>query len=130
MCLLCISQFDRIKCIAFVFTNRFIVEFLADDYLEHSFKRFTICTIYSWRRHISEGIVVLNASLSVPFTADTHEKADTLCVYFDDPTMFAPEKITKGYEFLQSKTNDIHLFHVVCMINSAKGLEIKTFDFK
>ena len=61
---------------------------------------------------------------------DTHEKADTLCVYFDDPTMFAPEKITKGYEFLQSKTNDIHLFHVVCMINSAKGLEIKTFDFK
>ena len=61
---------------------------------------------------------------------DIHETADTLCVYFDDPSMFAPEKITKGYEFLQGKTNDIQLFHIVCMINSNKGLEIKQFDFQ
>lgn len=60
---------------------------------------------------------------------DIHEKADTLCLYFDDPVMFTPEKITKGYQFLKSKTNDIHLAHVICMINSAKGLQMKSFDF-
>ena len=63
--------------------------------------------------------------------ADVHETADSLCLYFDDPAMFAPEKITKGYEYMVGKTSrDIQLHHVVCIINSAKGLEIKTFDFQ
>ena len=61
---------------------------------------------------------------------DVHEPADTLCVYFDDPSMFAPEKITKGYEYMMEKTTrEIQLKHIVCMINSAKGLEVKAFDF-
>lgn len=61
---------------------------------------------------------------------DVHEVADTICLYFDDPTMFSPEKISRGYEYMVSKTNqDIVVHHVVCIINSAKGLEIKTFDF-
>ena len=62
---------------------------------------------------------------------DVHEAADTLCIYFDDPTMFAPEKITKGYEYMVERTSrTIQLHHIVCVINSAKGLEIKTFDFQ
>lgn len=61
---------------------------------------------------------------------DVHEMADTLCIYFDDPTMFAPKKITKGYEYMAARTTrEIQLHHIVCIINSAKGLEIKTFDF-
>lgn len=56
--------------------------------------------------------------------------ADTLCMYFDDPTVFASEKITKGYEYMMRQTTmEIELHHIVCIINSAKGLEIKTFDF-
>lgn len=63
--------------------------------------------------------------------SDVHEPADTLCLYFDDPTMFAPEKITKGYEYMVGRTSRaIQLRHIVCIINSAKGLEIKTFDFQ
>ena len=62
---------------------------------------------------------------------DVHEKADTICIYFDDPSMFAPEKITMGYEYLQSKTTKgIHVRHIVCAVNSAKGLELKYFDFQ
>ena len=41
--------------------------------------------------------------------------------------MFAPEKITKGYEYMVKKTSEeIQLRHIVCVVNSAKGLEIKT----
>lgn len=62
--------------------------------------------------------------------SDVHEPADTLCLYFDDPTMFAPEKITKGYEYMLSKTSgEVALHHILCVVNSNKGLEIKTFDF-
>lgn len=62
---------------------------------------------------------------------DIHEKADTLCMYFDDPTMFSPEKIIKGYEYMKSKTSkNIILQRVICVINSSKGLEIKEFSFK
>ena len=44
--------------------------------------------------------------------------------------MFAPEKITKGYKYMMEKTTrEIQLKRIVCMINSAKGLEIKAFDF-
>jgi hypothetical protein len=52
-------------------------------------------------------------------------------MYFDDPTMFSPDKITKEYENVKSKTSrEIQVRHIVCIINSAKGLEIKTFDFE
>ena len=61
--------------------------------------------------------------------SDVHENANTVCLYFDDPSMFAPEKIRKGYEYMKSLTSKIHLHHIVCMIKSTKGLEIKTFDF-
>lgn len=62
---------------------------------------------------------------------DVHEIADTLCIYFDDATMFAPEKIKNGYEYMKSRTTqDIQLHRIICIINSAKGLEIKTFEFK
>ena len=62
--------------------------------------------------------------------SDVHEPADTLCLYFDDPTMFAPEKITKGYEYMLSKTSgEVALHHILCVVNSNKGHEIKTFDF-
>ena len=63
--------------------------------------------------------------------SDVHEPADTLCLYFDEPTMFTPEKITKGYEYMLANTSwKIALKHIVCVINSNKGgFEIKTFDF-
>ena len=35
---------------------------------------------------------------------DVHEMANTLCLYFDDPAMFAPYKITRGYEWMKGKT--------------------------
>ena len=37
--------------------------------------------------------------------SDVHEPADTLCLYFDEPTMFTPEKITKGYEYMLANTS-------------------------
>ena len=50
--------------------------------------------------------------------------------HFDDPTMFSPDKITKGYEYMKSKTSkDIQVHRIICIINSAKGLEIKIFEF-
>lgn len=62
--------------------------------------------------------------------SDVHEPADTLCLYFDDPTMFEPQKITKGYEYMLAKSHgDVALKHIVCVVNSNKGLEIKNFDF-
>ena len=62
--------------------------------------------------------------------SDVHEPADTLCVYFDDPSMFSPEKITKGYEYMKNKTGlPICIRHIICAVNSAKGLELKNFDF-
>ncbi len=62
--------------------------------------------------------------------SDVHDTSDTLCMYFDDPKMFEPQKITKGYEYMLENTKiPIHLKHVICAINSAKGLEIKRFDF-
>ncbi len=61
---------------------------------------------------------------------DIHEPSDSLCIYFDNPTMFSPEKITKGYEYMVSKTNKtIFIKHIICFVNSAKGLETKIFDF-
>ena len=62
---------------------------------------------------------------------DVHKAADTICMYFDDPTMFAPKKIRDGYEYMKSKTSgDIHVHRIICFINSAKGLETKTFEFE
>lgn len=63
--------------------------------------------------------------------SDVHEKANTICLYFDDPTMFSPEKIRKGYEYMRGNTTkESPLRHILCVINSAKGLEMKTYDFK
>ena len=62
--------------------------------------------------------------------SDVHEPADTICIYFDDPTMFAPEKISKGYEYMVSMGRAVPTVrHIICAINSAKGLELKTYDF-
>ena len=61
---------------------------------------------------------------------DVHEPADTMCLYFDEPSMFSPDKITNGYKYMKAKTSrDAQIRHIMCVINSAKGLEIKTFDF-
>ena len=65
------------------------------------------------------------------YRSDVHENANTLCLYFDDPTMFAPHKITRGYEWMMEKTvGKIELKRIVCAINSSKGLELKTYDFE
>ena len=62
--------------------------------------------------------------------SDVHEPADTICIYFDDPVMFAPEKITKGYEYMITREWSVPTVrHIVCAINSSQGLEIKTYDF-
>ena len=61
---------------------------------------------------------------------DTHQKAETICLYFDDPSMFEPGKIKKGYEYMKAKTSKPQIHRIVCVVNSAKGLEIIKFDFK
>jgi hypothetical protein len=44
--------------------------------------------------------------------------------------MFSPDKITKGFEYMTKLTSrEIQIRHIVCIINSAKGLEIKIFEF-
>ena len=94
--------------------------------------RMDIKSITKNKAHYGSAIRAKNNQL-VKFNArtDTHEYADTLCMYFDDPTMFSPDKITKGYEYMKSKTSkDIQVHRIICIINSAKGLEIKTFDFE
>lgn len=94
--------------------------------------RMDIKSITKNKAHYGSAIRAKNNQL-VKFNArtDTHEYADTLCMYFDDPTMFSPDKITKGYEYMKSKTSkDIQVHRIICIINSAKGLEIKTFEFE
>ena len=94
--------------------------------------RMDIKSITKNKAHYGSAIRAKNNQL-IKFNArtDTHEYADTLCMYFDDPTMFAPGKIRNGYEYMKLKTSrDIQIKHIVCVINSAKGMEIKTFDFK
>ena len=94
--------------------------------------RMDIKSITKNKAHYGSAIRAKNNQL-IKFNArtDTHEYADALCMYFDDPTMFAPGKIRNGYEYMKSKTSrDIQIKHIVCVINSAKGMEIKTFDFK
>ena len=93
--------------------------------------RMDIKSITKGKSHYGSAIMKKNGQL-IKFNSrpDVHETADSLCLYFDDPTMFAPEKISKGYEYMRSKYNkDIYIKHIICCINSAKGLEIKTFDF-
>ena len=90
-----------------------------------------IKSIFKNKKHYGSVISEKNSQI-VKYNArtDTHVQADTLCIYFDDPSMFAPEKITKGYKYMMEKTTrEIQLKRIVCMINSAKGLEIKAFDF-
>ena len=94
--------------------------------------RMDIKSITKNKAHYGASIRAKNKQL-VKFNArtDIHEYADTLCLYFDDPTMFAPVKITKGYEYMTSLTSrEIQIRHIVCVINSSKGIEIKTFDFE
>lgn len=83
------------------------------------------------KAHYGSAIRTKNKQL-VKFNArtDIHENADSLCLYFDDPTMFTPKKIRDGFEYMKSNTSrEIQLRNIVCIINSAKGLEIKTFNF-
>lgn len=94
--------------------------------------RMDIKSITKNKAHYGSAIRKKNIQL-VKFNArtDVHENADTLCMYFDEPKMFSPDKITKGYEYMASLTSvEIQIRHIVCIINSAKGLEIKTFDFE
>ena len=64
---------------------------------------------------------------------DVHTPADTVCIYFDNPSWFSPKKIEKGFAFAteeaEKRKEKIIVKHIVCAINSAKGLELKTFDF-
>jgi SPP1 gp7 family putative phage head morphogenesis protein len=73
--------------------------------------------------HKNEQLMKFNAR------ADTHSPADTVCLYFDDPTMFSPEKITRGYEYMKGKAKSIAVKHILCALNTAKGLELKHYDF-
>ncbi len=73
--------------------------------------------------HKNEQLLRFNAR------ADTHTPADTICLYFDDPTMFSNDKITKGYVYMKSKSTNIAIKHILCALNTAKGLELKYFDF-
>ena len=94
--------------------------------------RMDIKSITKNKAHYGAAIRAKNKQL-VKFNArtDVHEYADTLCLYFDDPTMFSPDKITKGFEYMTNLTSrEIQIRHIVCIINSTKGLEIKTFDFE
>lgn len=94
--------------------------------------RMDIKSITKNKAHYGSAIRAKNNQI-IKFNArtDTHEYADTLCMYFDNPIMFAPEKIRDGYDYMKSKTSrDIQIKRIVCVINSAKGLEIKTFNFK
>ena len=93
------------------------------------------------KKHYGSAIRGKNSQL-VRFNhrSDVHEQNETLCLYFDDPSMYAPQKIKDGYEYMivekskmRKKTGqprEIHLHRIICMINSSKGLEIKTFNFK
>ena len=94
--------------------------------------RMDIKSITKNKAHYGAAIRAKNKQLA-KFNArtDVREYADTLCLYFDDPTMFSPDKITKGFEYMTKLTSrEIQIRHIVCIINSAKGLEIKTFDFE
>ena len=94
--------------------------------------RMDIKSITKYKKHYGAAIKAKNNQLA-RFNArtDIHEYADTLCMYFDEPSMFSPDKITKGFEYMTNKTtSEIQIRHIVCIINSAKGLEIKNFDFE
>ena len=61
---------------------------------------------------------------------DVHDVSDTVCLYFDNPSMFGSKKIKKGYAFMKKNTDkEVAIRHIICAIRSSKGLEIQTFDF-
>lgn len=58
---------------------------------------------------------------------------DSLCLYFHDESMYADDKITRGYEFFVQKAQSwgktIYLKNVICAIKTANGLVFKEFNF-
>ena len=60
--------------------------------------------------------------------SDVKVKADTICLYFHEPKWFAPEKIYKGVEWAKGKTSKFVVKQIVCVLNTSKGAEIRTFD--
>ena len=72
---------------------------------------------------------------SLPYVT---EKADSICLYFHDPTMYDPEKVKEGIKKLKEikyeneetgelKHITIHIKYVYCVINEGKGRK-EVFD--
>ena len=62
--------------------------------------------------------------------SDVHEKNNTLCMFFNDPSMFGAKKIRRGYQYMKQRAEkEPTLRHIVCILRKEKGLEIQKFDF-
>ncbi len=66
------------------------------------------------------------------------ELADSVCLYFHDPSMYSPEKVLKGFEqfklstYVDKKTGElkhhtIRIKHIYCVINEGEGV-VEVFD--
>ncbi|MBQ9435464.1 MAG: hypothetical protein IJU33_04985 [Bacteroidales bacterium] len=66
------------------------------------------------------------------------ESADSVCLYFHDPSMYSPEKVLKGFEqfklstYVDKKTGElkhhtIRIKHIYCVINEGEGV-VEVFD--
>lgn len=62
--------------------------------------------------------------------SDVHEKNNTLCMFFNDPSMFGAKKIRRGYQYMKQRAEkEPKLRHIICILRKEKGLEIQKFDF-
>lgn len=62
--------------------------------------------------------------------SDVHEKNNTLCMFFNDPSMLGAKKIRRGYQYMKQRAEkEPTLRHIVCILRKEKGLEIQKFDF-
>ena len=56
---------------------------------------------------------------------DVEIKSDTTCLYFHDASMYSPERITKGIEWMKKnpRTTDIALKMIVCALREGNNLK-------
>ena len=77
-----------------------------------------------------ECYILLDTTLSL--TSYVTEEADSVCLYFHDPSMYDPDKVKEGFEDLKKayyidketglkKYHTIRIRHIYCVINDGNG---------
>ncbi len=96
-------------------------------------KRMDISSVTEPKEHYRNNLLGKNHQLRkynrLPYVI---EESDSVCLYFHDPSLFSPEKVTKGFEEMKKmqyrdketgelKYHVIRIKHIYCVINEGNG---------